>query len=184
MLEMVIAAALMRPAADDRVRDRMIALYDQVCLQAFPDDKAVESAMTGFGAAELTPAQVRTYLRDDPGRGWRVESGGTSFTVTLEAPPFHACAVRVMVDTPFTDLGSYPGIAAAYEQAHGGGFRAMQPMERDLDDIHIYGTGDQKVTGTGGESLFYIVYTPLKKATDAGAPPQSEIRLAHQIAQR
>src|ERR1044072_1469882 len=128
MLELVVAAALLRPAADNAVRDRMIDLYDQVCLQAFPDDKAVDKAMTGLGATELTKAQVEIYLHDDPGRRWSLASTRTTLAVPVEAPPYDACSVRVSGDEPFADLGAYPEVVAAYEKAHSG-FQPMPPME-------------------------------------------------------
>jgi hypothetical protein len=181
MLELVMAAALMRPAAENEVRDRMIDLYDQVCLQAFPDDSAIEKAMTGLGATELTKAEVEIYLHDDPGRGWRFASTGMSFTVTVEAPPYHACAVRATMAEPFADLGAYPAIVSAFQKAHGGGFQTMQPMEMDIGPVHSRATGEQKVIGRGGESLFYFVNTPTQRAIDGGTPPSAELRFVHQI---
>jgi hypothetical protein len=183
MLELVVAAALMRPAADNAVRDRMIDLYDQVCLQAFPDDAAVAKAMSGLGATELTRDQVEIYLHDDPGRGWSFDSTGTTFIVTVEAPPYHACAVRVTVDEPFADQGPYPDVISAFEKAHRG-FQAMQPMEMDIGDVHSRATGWQKVTGSGGESLFYFVNTPTGKALNGGTKPYAELRFVHQISAR
>ena len=181
MLELVVAAALMRPAADNAVRDRMIDLYDQVCLQAFPDDAAVEKAMTGLGATELTSAQVEIYLHEDPGRGWSFASTGTTFIVTVEAPPYHACSVRTTVSEPFADLGAYPGIVSAFEKAHGGGFQTMQPMAMDIGPVHSRAIGEQKVIGRGGESLFYFVNTPTQRAIDGGTPANADLRFVHQI---
>jgi hypothetical protein len=178
MLELVVAAALMRPVADDAVRDRMIALYDQVCLRAFPDDKGVDSAMAQLGARPLKRSEVKIYLHDDPGRGWRLDSQGTVFTILVESPPYHACSVRLSTPEPFTDMGSYPALASAFEASRGGGFQSIPPYDADVEETHTHATGEQRVnTDNSAESLFYFVNTPLTKSA-----PGTEVRFVHQLA--
>jgi hypothetical protein len=87
---MALAAAMSVAAADPQLA-RMVALYDEICLQAFPDDKAVESIMAARSQREFSPAEVKVTMRDDPARGWEMEKG---VSVWLEFPPFHACSVR------------------------------------------------------------------------------------------
>jgi hypothetical protein len=72
---------------------RMAALYDEVCLKAFPDDAAVDRLMAEKGAAPLTPEQAQITLRGDPGRGWLLKDGERNIQIMLELPPFHACSV-------------------------------------------------------------------------------------------
>ena len=177
MIELAMAAALMHQADDD-VRDRMIAVYDQVCLRAFPDDKAVDSAVTLLGATAMTKKEVRIYLHDDPGRGWRLDSKGTVFTILVEAPPYHACSVRLHVAEPFTDMGGYPALTAAFEKARGDGFEAIPPYDADIEDTHTHATGEQRINpDQSAESFFYFVNTPRKPSADG-----AEVRFVHQIA--
>jgi len=183
MFELAMAAALMRPATETEVRDRMIDLYEQACLQAFPNDEAVDKVMTGLGATALSKDQVRIYLHDDPGRGWRFTSTGTTFIVTVEAPPYHACAVRASLSEKPADLGRYPDMIAAFEKTRGAGFAPIAPYDADLGELHTRGVGDQRVNADrSAESFFYFVNTPLTQhARDLGAPG-AEVRFVHQLA--
>ena len=102
--------------ADQRL-SAMTSLYDQVCLKAFPDDKAVETLMKAQDARELTPQEVRVTMRADPARGWQLK--GSDATVWVEFPPFHACTVRW--NTPQVgDLSGYRQAAEVYERTRGG----------------------------------------------------------------
>jgi hypothetical protein len=47
-------------------RDELIALYDDICLRAFPDDGAAGAAAARHGGTPLSEAEVRRSLR---GRG-------------------------------------------------------------------------------------------------------------------
>src|SRR5690349_7506136 len=72
----------------------MLAVYDEACLRDFPDDAAVQRMMAARNATALSRDELRGYLRDDPGTGWRVNGATAQFVVTIEAPPYHACGVR------------------------------------------------------------------------------------------
>jgi hypothetical protein len=50
----------------------MVALYDQVCLRAFPDDGAAARAVSRYRATRLSSDEIRPLLHDDPGIGWRI----------------------------------------------------------------------------------------------------------------
>ncbi|MDB5693166.1 MAG: hypothetical protein JWO81_2229, partial [Alphaproteobacteria bacterium] len=50
----------------------MVALFDEICLKAFPDDAAVARAMAERHATAMIPADVRVYLHEDPGVGWEI----------------------------------------------------------------------------------------------------------------
>jgi hypothetical protein len=179
MLAMIAGA---EQGAADPVRDQMIDLYENICINAFPKDKDVDAAMAQLGATPMTRDEVSIFLHDDPGRGWRVTSGETVFNVTVEAPPYHACAVRVNLDREFADLGRYSELTDAYEKAHGEFFR-MPPIEMDIgSDVHSRAVALQRVTPSGqGDSLFYFVNSPTAAAAANGAKGV-EIRFVHQMA--
>ena len=134
---LALAAAASAAGADGQIA-RMAALYDEVCLKAFPDDKAVETLMQAQNAEELSADEVKVTMVDDPARAWRLQDG--SATVWLEFPPYHACSVRWNADS-IEDLGPYREIAARYETAIGG-FRAIAPMDTNRGDIHISAIGE------------------------------------------
>ena len=111
-------------APGDAVLARMTALFDRICVKAFPGDDAVAAMMTNLGAVPMTPEQVKSYLHANPGRGWVIVDGDGKFTVTVEAPPFHACGVRRSTPDGFADLAPYRAVVDPYERA-GGGFAAI-----------------------------------------------------------
>lgn len=160
-------------------RDEMIALYDELCLRAFPDDDAVARAVAQHDARPLSPDQVRRFLHDDPGIGWEVRGRTGPFNVTIEqSPPYHACAVRTMTADGFADLGPYQALAARYEQ--GRGFERITPMEREVGDLHVAGGGERRIgPGDSSESLL-VMLTRAADAYRTRGHTAVEVRFAHQ----
>ena len=178
---MLIAAAAAAGATPDPVLARMVALYDEVCLQAFPIDAAVDALMAKKRARPLTAEEVKVTLVDDPGRGWAIEDGARTITVFLELPPYHACSVRRGTDAGFTDFGAYRAIADSFEASHRG-FAAMKPMEGDVGDIHVHAIGEQRVLpGGGAESLFVFDQHLTDPAKRAAGQTGVEVRFVHQL---
>jgi hypothetical protein len=157
----------------------MVALYDAVCLRAFPDDAAATRAMSRYRATPLSEADVRRFLHDDPGIGWRIEGRTGRFHLTIEqAPPYHSCAVRTMTAAGFSDLSPYRSVAARYER--GGTFEAINPIDRVVRDLRIVGGGDRHIDpGGSSESLLFAITTPAGEAR-AGGMTAVEVRFAHQ----
>jgi hypothetical protein len=151
---MLFWIALSAPSAQvgtDQRNSLMANLYEEVCLKAFPDDKALYALMAAKGAQPLKPEVVKVTLRDDPGRAWELPD--KSATVWLELPPYHACSVR-WSSPQFGDLSQYRAVADRYEQALQG-FSAIDPFETDAGPIHIHAVGEQRPLKDGGtESLF------------------------------
>ena len=179
----VAAAAQYEPPANppDPVaqRDEMIALYDELCLSAFPDEDGVARAVARHDARPLSPDQVRRFLHDDPGIGWEVRGRTGPFHVTIErSPPYHACAVRTMTVGGFADLGPYQALADRYEQ--GGGFERITPMDREIEDLHVVGGGERRVgPGDGSESLLVMISSAAAAHRTRGHTG-IEVRFAHQ----
>ncbi len=181
VLALAAAASLAAasPADVDARTARMAALYDRVCLKAFPDDKAVEALMTAQGARALSAEEVKITMRDDPARGWELPEERA--TVWIEFPPFHACSVRWNMSR-IGDLASYRAIADAYVKALGG-FSPMGPYDADQGDLHIHAVGEARaLADNGSESLFVFdqhVTDPKRRAAgEAGV----SVRFVHQFA--
>ncbi|MFL6794546.1 MAG: NMCC_0638 family (lipo)protein [Sphingomicrobium sp.] len=157
----------------------MTVLYEQVCLKAFPDDKAVEALMTAQNARPLSAEDVKVTMRDDPARAWELKDA--TATVWIEFPPYHACSVRW--NTPdIGDLGQYRSIADRYERATGD-FSAIDPYDTDYGDIHVHAVGEQtKLPDGRTESLFiYDQHITDAKRRAAGETGYS-LRFVHQYA--
>lgn len=165
--------------ADQRL-SQMTALYEQVCLKAFPDDKAVAALMAKRGARELTPDEVKVTMRDDPARGWNVAQDGSA-SVWLEFPPFHSCSVRWNAPE-IGELHDYRAIADTYESARGG-FHPIDPLDGDQGDIHIHAVGEQRIlSDRTAESLFIFDQHISDPKRRAAGETGVVLRFVHQFA--
>jgi hypothetical protein len=170
---LALAAAVNASAADQH-----FTLYEQVCLKAFPDDRAVEALMKERNATEMSQEDVRVTMGADPARGWKLPEGGS---VWLELPPFHACSVRW--NTPqIPNLGDYWAISEAYKNTRRG-FTPMKPMDADKGDIHIHAVGDRRVLADNSvESLFFIDQHITDAKRRAAGQTGFSVRAVHQFA--
>jgi hypothetical protein len=179
MLMLLGLAAATAVDAGQRL-SQMTALYEQVCLKAFPDDKAVAALMAKRGARELTRDEVKVTMRDDPARGWDIAQDGSA-SVWLEFPPFHSCSVRWNAPD-IGELHEYRAIADAYERARGG-FHPIDPLEGDQGDIHIHAVGEQRVLpDRTAESLFVFDQHISDPKRRAAGETGVVLRFVHQFA--
>lgn len=179
MLILLHAVVVADASAVDRRLTEMTAIYEQVCLKAFPDDKAVEALMAKRNARPLTSEEVKVTMRNDPARGWELPGDGA--TVWLEFPPFHACSVRW--NTPqIGDLHGYGAVAERYESATGG-FRPIDPYDADQGDIHVHAVGEQRILpDRTSESLFIFDQHITDSKRRAAGETGYVLRFVHQFA--
>ena len=153
---MIFLTALLGAAASaeaDQQMERMTALYEEVCLKAFPDDKAVEVAMRSRKARELTPEEVKVTMRDDPGRGWELKDKSAS--VWLEFPPYHACSVRW--NTPeLGDLAWCSRCGAALPATARRLCAPMKTMEHDMATFTSGPLGKRRRLANGSWETMYV----------------------------
>jgi len=129
-----LAAAAGSSGVDENLA-RMVSLYDEVCLHAFPDDAAVAAILKKHGAQELSAEDVKVTMNDDSARGWALP--GESGTVWLEFPPYHACSVRW--NTPsMPETQPYIAVRDAYTKANArSGSITEKAFEQDFKQFHI-----------------------------------------------
>ena len=171
--------ALVNPPDPAAQQAEMVALYDEVCLHAFPDDEAAARAVARYRASPLSREDVRRFLHDDPGMGWQIAGRTGRFHVTIEqSPPYHSCAVRTMTAAGFADMGPYQAAISRY--ASGRGFERFDPMDRVVRELRIVGGGERRVDADGSsESLLVILTTPAGEHRARGHTAV-EVRFAHQ----
>jgi hypothetical protein len=170
---------LVNPPDPAAQQAEMVALYDAVCLRAFPDDAAAARAVARYRASPLSREDVRRFLHDDPGMGWQIAGRTGRFHLTIEqAPPYHSCAVRAMTAAGFADMAPYQAAAARY--ARGRGFERFDPMDRVIRELRVVGGGERRVDPDGSsESLLVILTTPAG-ALRARGDTAVEVRFTHQ----
>jgi hypothetical protein len=116
----------------------LLDMFGEICLRRFPKDDIMQKYIKEKAYPALAPDQVRRFLKADPGIGWfRNRTGGGKYIITLEYPPFHACAVRSLYNkTPDykVALSLFMGIWAANETAN---MRELPPQAQTLGDQKI-----------------------------------------------
>jgi hypothetical protein len=157
----------------------MVALYEAICLRAFPDDAAVARAMLDRGGARLEDKELRRYLHQDPGTGWSLAGRSARFAVTVEAPPYHACGIRTVTSAGFSDLNPYRALADRYEA--GGGYDKLPPLPMTVENVDTVGGGEARKRADGtGEALLVFTSTPVA-AIRARGEDAVEVRFVHQL---
>jgi hypothetical protein len=171
--------ALVNPPDPAAQQAEMVALYDEVCLRAFPDDAAAARAVARYRASPLSRGDVRRFLHDDPGMGWEIAGRTGRFHVTIEqAPPYHSCAVRTMTAAGFADMGPYQAAAARY--ARGRGFERFDPMDRVVRELRIVGGGERRVDPDGSSESLLVIFTTPADEHRAQGHTAVEVRFTHQ----
>jgi hypothetical protein len=168
------------PAPDPAAQlAEMVALFDEICLKAFPDDAAAAKAVAARQGTAMSAEDVRAYLHDDPGTGWHVVGRAAPFEITIEAPPFHACGIRTTAVAPFADMAPYKRLADAFEASvHPD---KVGPMHGTIGNIDTSGGGEAWHRPDGrNEALFVFISTPIAEIRAKGQDAV-EVRLVHQI---
>jgi hypothetical protein len=168
------------PAPDPAAQlAEMVALFDEICLKAFPDDAATAKAVGARQGTTMSAEDVRVYLHEDPGIGWHLTGRSAPFEITIEAPPFHACGIRTTAVAPFADMAPYKRLADAFEaDVHP---EKVGPMHGTVGNIDTSGGGEAWHRPDGkNEALFVFISTPVAEIRAKGQDAV-EIRLVHQI---
>jgi hypothetical protein len=165
--------------------------FERFCTAAFPDDAALAAVMTRSGATAMTDDEVRSFLHDDPGRGWWLTTVRATYAVTLESPPFHACAVRRMTPTGMSGSHAFSDVVARYASEKG---LTRGPLLAAQDEKPHYKLGSfalplADAPGRRASHVFMLVVTAYTHgypgrgamAEDARGGPGVEIRMVHQM---
>lgn len=182
LLVVALAAAASAAQPADRARlERMVALYDQLCLETFPNDAAVDALMAAKGATPLTPEEVRVTFNDDPGRGWLLDDDGLQIQIMLELPPYHACSVRWMTEDGFGDLRAYKSVADDFK-AIGPAFGEPEPQQVDVAGFHVSAVTESRPLPDGStEVLLMIEQRVADPARRENGETRVSVRFVHQI---
>jgi hypothetical protein len=156
----------------------LVNVYLDACVSKFPDDQAVGRRMTELQATAMTQDQISQILKNDPGVGWIYDHNGRQYKITLEAPPYHACAVRSL----YRDSPNYRPIFEGSTQVWARDLRhtilqKQQPVTNSINGLTIVATS-YIVPGQfeGQMEQLLTVETTYQNGT-------IEVRLVHQIAQ-
>ena len=189
LLAAALAATAPAHAASLADAEEMAGLFDRLCLNAFPNPAALDAEAARLHATALTPPQVQAYLHDDPGRGWSYATPLASYVITIEQPPYLACAIRRMTPAglpsaaPFaTAVNRY--VAARHVTLVNAG--RQDGKTQDGADLAAFQQAIFRPDKTVAETFLVILTNyhgryqgPL--SNDVGKGPGVEVRFVHQI---
>lgn len=138
----------------------LLDVFGEICLSRFPKDDVIQKYMKEKAYPALTPEQVKMFLKADPGIGWfHARAGGGQYIITLEYPPFHACAVRArynkMPDYK-VGLSLFIGVWAANETVN---MRELPPQAQTLGNQKIVARLFEVQRTTKGAELIMAIET-------------------------
>jgi len=104
-----------------------------------------------------------------------------AIVITIEAPPVHACAVRMPRTDGEIDEAMWRQLVDAAEARADGGFARMEPQSITIGGMRSDVIGDQRTNADGSAEAFYLIRArPVDTATAPGY--DVELRLVRQIA--
>lgn len=119
-------------ATPDPVSLEMTDLFSSYCLDKFPNDAALDQFAKDQGDAPMTGDEVKRVLHDDPGHGWHLKTALGTYTLTIEAPPYHACGVRRAQKTGLSSAQPYMALVKSYATKNNFQVSAPQTINGDL----------------------------------------------------
>jgi hypothetical protein len=164
-------------AKPDAIADALSA-FNQICLKRFPDAAAVEDFAARNRLEPVSEQEMREMLGTDLGIGWHQDGPPGPYTVTIELPPYHTCAIRKR----FSDL---PEVRARFKAL-------LQSWTKTKRGASLKGDPTQTANVSGIDSrvdVFEVAIPGIREAEGLMAivtPLQggSELRLARAIGNR
>ncbi len=169
--------------------DELAALFAAFCLDAFPVVAKLDRTVADRKAVAMKPDEVKALLHDDPGRGWTLRTSEALYAVTVEAPPYNACAVRRMTPVGVSGVKNYYLAAVnRYVAGKNGKLANLPPQKSNLNgvDISLYGQGMVNASGQPQETFAVVLSNyhgrvPATWRADAGSGVGVEVRFVHQF---
>ena len=181
LFSLAVATPVTAANAPDPAVARLMALFDDLCLQTFPDDAALDAAMERMEARPLTAEEVRRTFNDDPGRGWVLQDEGRSVQIMLELPPYHACSVRRGTSAGLDNAEPWRAMVDAFAGQHGQ-MTPDTPYEQVRDGIKISARVDfRPLPGGGRESLMVFEQQVMDPQRRANGETGVDLRFVRQI---
>lgn len=156
--------------------------FAQLCLARFPDrDDLAEGGMPPDTRLVLLSDEVaQRFLYTDPGRAWTYRTPYGEYVVTVQDPPYRACAVRKR----FAGVPRRPGlfkaafrtVARAWAVSEGrDGFVEGVPFQRRRPDLRVLGQAMLLPAARGHPAEVFVEFATLFR------DGQVEIRFVRRI---
>ena len=150
--------------------------FSAPCIEAFPDDAAVEAFASEQTLAPMSESELRRLLGRDPGEGWIGKGQSGTYILTIEKPPYHSCAIRVpFTGSPDVVVGQYSFVVSLWAATQHDNMASQPPMSVEIEGhptvAYVY-----ELTDLGGKPAgqFMLFVTSMLNGT-------YELRLVRQM---
>lgn len=164
-----------QPSGADEVGGELIDSFLDLCLARFPDQAAFAAGARLRHLVPMPPEQVKRFLHEDPGRGWWGTTPSGRFVVTIENPPYFACAVRRLYKLTQAFQTTYQLAIGIWAANHKIALQAVPTMRREENGMSISATA-QSEFGPDGK----VRQTLMMFVTDYPSG-RTEVRLVRQF---
>ena len=153
----------------------LIDMFAGVCLGKFPDDAAVQQFAAEQRLGVMSDEIVRQLLGTDPGQGWFQDTARGRYLLTIEMPPYHACAIRKSDSAAPDFLAAFSLLLAAWAGTQSGAsLKQSPPQNAEVGGYpaQVYRWVLDRGPGKPAETLMALV---------TNATNRVEVRLVRQI---
>lgn len=154
-------------------------IFGDICLMRFPDMAAFAEGAKKRQLVPMSPEKAREYLHEDPGSGWFLKVSDGTYAITIENPPYRACAVRRAYEAAPKFQFPYQLILKTWAANNDIGPLPDQPARRQsVNGLTVTATM-HSAAAPDGRSLQNFMALVTQYPTG-----QSEVRLVRQIMQK
>jgi hypothetical protein len=104
------------PAQD--AAQEMLLIYEEFCLQRFPNPEALQAGVTAHHLSRATAAQAIDALLGRAGSVWAVVTPKGHYSIAIEAPPHKGCAISGPAADDEGIRGAFELAVESFTQAH------------------------------------------------------------------
>lgn len=171
-------AAQAQSAKADAIAEAL-SVFDQICLKRFPDAAAIEKFVAQKRLQPVSQEDMRHMLGTDPGVGWHLDTPPGPYTLTVELPPYHTCAIRKRFPNQPDVRARFGALLQSWTKAQRGAILKADPTQR----ANVGGTDSRvdvfeiAIPGIRQAEGMMAIVTPLPGGG-------SELRLARAIGDR
>jgi hypothetical protein len=91
---LVLSSVAVQSAAQADPIGDVLSAFEQACLKHFPASTAIDEVVAQKGLQPVSDQDLHAMLGTDPGVGFYTQSPPGPYTLTVEFPPYHTCAIR------------------------------------------------------------------------------------------
>ena len=145
--------------ADKQAAADFLRVFLDPCQGKFPDDAAVAQYAKDKDLTAMSAGEVAELLGKDPGVGWVQHDESGTYLLTVEGPPYHACAVRTNFAHKPLALRSYLALELGVTFANAGDRLVEQPpISLEQNEVPQTANIFLRINASGKATEQYLIF--------------------------